>query len=64
MAVERKVKINRNTSSKAGKDAGGRGQNGILQDLLNKTRQVSRALQNRRDGDSLDYVKLAKLLSE
>jgi transcriptional pleiotropic repressor len=37
---------------------------GILQDLLEKTRQVGRALQNRRDGDSLDYIKLAKLLSE
>jgi transcriptional pleiotropic repressor len=27
-------------------------------------RQVGRALQGRRDGDSLDYIKLAKLLSE
>lgn len=37
---------------------------GILKDLLEKTRQVGRALQSRRDGDSLDYNKLAKLLSE
>jgi transcriptional pleiotropic repressor len=37
---------------------------GVLKDLLEKTRQMGRALQNRRDGDSLDYVKLAKLLSE
>jgi transcriptional pleiotropic repressor len=36
----------------------------VLQDVLQKTRQVGRALQNRRDGDSLDYFKLAKLLSE
>ncbi|MDR1874101.1 MAG: GTP-sensing pleiotropic transcriptional regulator CodY [Synergistaceae bacterium] len=37
---------------------------GILKDLLGKTRQVGRALQGRRDGDSLDYIKLARLLSE
>lgn len=37
---------------------------GFLKDLLEKTRQVGRALQSRRDGDSLDYIKLAKLLSE
>jgi transcriptional pleiotropic repressor len=36
----------------------------VLRDLLKKTRQVGRALQSRRDGDSLDYIKLAKLLSE
>jgi transcriptional pleiotropic repressor len=36
----------------------------ILQDLLEKTRQVGRALQGRREGDPLDYIKLAKLLSE
>lgn len=36
----------------------------VLKDLLEKTRQVGRALQSRRDGDSLDYSKLAKLLSE
>ena len=35
-----------------------------LKDLLEKTRQVGRALQSRREGDSLDYIKLAKLLSE
>ena len=35
-----------------------------LGDLLEKTRQVGRALQSRREGDPLDYVKLAKLLSE
>ena len=40
------------------------GNGDILRDLLEKTRQVGRALQNRRDGDSLDYIKLAKLLSE
>jgi transcriptional pleiotropic repressor len=36
----------------------------VLRDLLKKTRQVGRAFQNRRDGDSLDYIKLARLLSE
>jgi transcriptional pleiotropic repressor len=36
----------------------------ILRDLLEKTRQMGRALQSRREGDSLDYIKLAKLLSE
>jgi transcriptional pleiotropic repressor len=36
----------------------------VLQDLLEKTRQVGQALQNRREGDPLDYIKLAKLLSE
>ncbi|MDR2174882.1 MAG: GTP-sensing pleiotropic transcriptional regulator CodY [Synergistaceae bacterium] len=36
----------------------------ILRDLLEKTRQVGRALQSRREGDPLDYIKLAKLLSE
>jgi transcriptional pleiotropic repressor len=36
----------------------------ILKDLLEKTRQIGRAIQNRGDGDSLDYIKLAKLLSE
>ena len=35
-----------------------------LGDLLEKTRQVGRALQNRREGEALDYSKLAKLLSE
>ena len=35
-----------------------------LGDLLEKTRQVGRALQSRREGEALDYVKLAKLLSE
>ena len=37
---------------------------GMLKDLLEKTRQVGRALQSRREGDSVDYIKLAKLLSE
>ena len=67
MAVERRPKTNKNSGSKAvaEKSAGSRQvQNDILKDLLNKTRQVGRALQNRRDGDSLDYIKLAKLLSE
>lgn len=36
----------------------------VLRDLLEKTRQVGRALQARGDGDALDYVELAKLLSE
>lgn len=35
-----------------------------LMDLLEKTRQVGRALQSRREGDPLDYTRLAKLLSE
>ena len=35
-----------------------------LKDLLEKTRQMGRALQSRREGDPLDYIKLAKLLSE
>ena len=40
------------------------GREDILRDLLEKTRQVGRALQSRREGDPLDYIKLAKLLSE
>ena len=66
MAVERKSKINKNTGAKAdlNKNESKQGQENILKDLLEKTRQVGRALQNRRDGDSLDYTKLAKLLSE
>jgi transcriptional pleiotropic repressor len=36
----------------------------VLRDLLEKTRQMGRALQGRREGDPLDYIKLAKLLSE
>ena len=40
------------------------GDEGMLKSLLEKTRQVGRALQSRRDGDSLDYIRLAKLLSE
>lgn len=35
-----------------------------LGDLLEKTRQVGRALQSRREGEPLDYTKLARLLSE
>ena len=35
-----------------------------LEDLLEKTRQVGRAVQNRREGEPLDYAKLAELLSE
>ena len=35
-----------------------------LNDLLDKTRQVGRALQNRREGTRPDYNKLAKLLCE
>jgi transcriptional pleiotropic repressor len=38
--------------------------NGALEDLLMMTREVGHALQNRKEGDSLDYNKLAKLLSE
>jgi transcriptional pleiotropic repressor len=37
---------------------------GLLESLLEKTRQVGRVLQNRREGDLLDYAKLAKWLSE
>ena len=65
--MERKARINRDTVSKAGQKEDAnciQGQEGILKDLLEKTRQVGRALQSRRDGDSLDYIKLAKLLSE
>ena len=66
MAVERKIRT-KNPSPQAGTNANAgckQGQGDILKDLLDKTRQVGRALQNRRDGDSLDYIKLAKLLSE
>ncbi|PIE54309.1 MAG: GTP-sensing pleiotropic transcriptional regulator CodY [Dethiosulfovibrio peptidovorans] len=35
-----------------------------MQDLLEKTRQVGRALQSHREGAKLDYSKLAKLLCE
>ena len=35
-----------------------------LKDLLEKTRQVGRALQSRREGTKPDYNKLAKLLCE
>ena len=35
-----------------------------MEDILEKTRQVGRALQNRREGDLLDYDRLARLLSE
>lgn len=35
-----------------------------MQDLLEKTRQVGRALQSRREGTKPDYNKLAKLLGE
>lgn len=35
-----------------------------MEDLLDKTRMVSRALQNRKDGASPDYQKLAKLLCD
>ena len=65
--MEKKDRINRNSGSKANSDkaAGNwQEQDNILKDLLEKTRQVGRALQSRRDGDSLDYIKLAKLLSE
>ncbi|MCL2009959.1 MAG: GTP-sensing pleiotropic transcriptional regulator CodY [Synergistaceae bacterium] len=67
MAVERRVKTDKVSGSKAGpgrKSGSRQGEDGDLQDLLDKTRQVGRALQNRRDGDSPDYTKLAKLLSE
>ena len=67
MAMGRKVKTNKSTSSKTSpnKNTSDRQeQNDILQDLLDKTRLVGRAMQSRRDGDSLDYIKLAKLLSE
>ena len=35
-----------------------------MEDVLEKTRQVGRALQNRREGEFLDYNQLAGLLSE
>lgn len=65
--MERRATTGKNPDSKASlsREAGGKqGQDDALKDLLDKTRQVGRALQNRRDGDSLDYIKLAKLLSE
>jgi transcriptional pleiotropic repressor len=42
----------------------GRENETVLRDLLGKTRQVGRAFQGRRDGDLLDYIRLARLLSE
>ncbi|GHV41165.1 GTP-sensing transcriptional pleiotropic repressor CodY [Synergistales bacterium] len=36
----------------------------VLRDILDKTRQMGRAIQNRREGDSLDYARLAKVVSE
>ncbi|MDR1379053.1 MAG: GTP-sensing pleiotropic transcriptional regulator CodY [Synergistaceae bacterium] len=36
----------------------------FLEGLLEKTRQISRALQNRREGEMLDYAMLVKWLSE
>ena len=63
--MERRAKASKISSSKTGANTAHRqGQEDILKDLLEKTRQVGRALQSRRDGDSLDYIKLAKLLSE
>jgi len=65
--MEKRVKTNKSPGSKTNLQTGAeckQGQDGILKDLLEKTRQVGRTLQSRRDGDSLDYIKLAKLLSE
>ena len=67
MPMEKRVKTNKSPGSKTNLQTGAeskQGQDGILKDLLEKTRQVGRTLQSRRDGDSLDYIKLAKLLSE
>ncbi len=65
--MNRKVKDGKTGEMRASsvKNTGAEYENeGLLKDLLEKTRQVGRALQSRRDGDSLDYIKLAKLLSE
>jgi len=64
MAVEKKGKTNKTPASKVDLNACDGNQETILKDLLSKTRQVGRALQNRRDGESLDYLKLGRLLSE
>lgn len=80
MSMEKKVRANKNTAARQfelGRDDIGRqgqmpmpmpvqgqGQEAVLKDLLGKTRQVGRALQSRRDGESLDYLKMARLLSE
>ncbi len=39
-------------------------ENAALRKLLNKTRQVGRAIQSRREGEPLDYFQLSRLLSE
>ncbi len=39
-------------------------ENAALKKLLNKTRQVGRAIQSRREGEPLDYFHLSQLLSE
>jgi transcriptional pleiotropic repressor len=57
-------KVDEKRVSAAGAPIAAQEYDGVLTDLLEKTRQVGRALQSRRDGDSLDYLKLAKLLSE
>lgn len=65
--MNRKVKDGKTGEMRADpkkSSATARENDGLLKDLLEKTRQVGRALQSRRDGDSLDYIKLAKLLSE
>jgi len=64
MAVEKKVRASKTPASKTDLNACDGNQETILKDLLIKTRQVGRALQNRRDGESLDYLKLGRLLSE
>ncbi|MBQ9564703.1 MAG: GTP-sensing pleiotropic transcriptional regulator CodY [Synergistaceae bacterium] len=46
------------------RDAQGASVTEALEDLLEKTRQVGRAVQSRREGEPLDYAKLAGLLSE
>jgi len=64
MAAEKKIKASKSAVSKTDSNTSDSKQDAILKDLLTKTRQVGRALQNRRDGESLDYSKLGRLLSE
>jgi transcriptional pleiotropic repressor len=62
--MNRKVKDGRTSTDSDDLELVEQENDDVLRDLLKKTRQMGRALQNRRDGDSLDYIKLAKLLSE
>jgi len=66
MAVERRIRNNRGITPKAEENMeyDDQDQDDIMKDLLGKTRQVGRVLQGRRDGEQLDYMKLAKLLTD